>query len=154
MAEFVTAEVTGLRELERNLNQLAEAVARKVLRKAARDAMGKMKTKIQAAAPVGRKPLRKGRTIRLSEGILMGIKIVGEGVHGASIRVVVGLRKRPRERWVGYGRYVEFGTVKIAAHPWMRPTWDSNKDQLLTDFADNLEEGITDSAEALGVRLL
>lgn len=144
VGEFINVEVEGLKELEENLNKLSEDLAAKVLRAAARKAMRKMQDRVRANAPRGKRPLQKGRTIRLAEGILMSASFKSEGVRGGSVLVRVGLRTKPKDKSVWYGRLVEFGVPArhIPARPFMRSAFDTEKENVLKEFADELAAGI------------
>jgi HK97 gp10 family phage protein len=41
-----------------------------------------------------------------------------------------------------YAQFLEFGTSKYAARPFLRPAWDSTKDQVLADFSGLLWKAI------------
>lgn len=154
VGDFIEVEVEGLKELEDNLSQLPEDLAKKVLRAAARKAMQSMRDRVAANTPRGSAPLKKGRTVRLAEGILMSATLRSDGVKGASILVRVGLRVRPKEQSVFYGRFLEFGTAKMAARPFMRPAFDTEKENVLRAFAIELEKGIETVARKAKVKLI
>ena len=35
---------------------------------------------------------------------------------------------------VNYGRFLEFGTVKMAPRPWLRPSLDMNRDTIVKEI--------------------
>jgi HK97 gp10 family phage protein len=154
MAEFITVQVTGLKQLEENLKQLQENIAKNALRAVARKAMQIMRDKIAGDAP--------RRTGALAAGILMTASIRGEGVSGGNVLVRVGLRtsskatRRKGERSpddVYYGRFLEFGTRKMAARPFMRPAFDSTREQVLKEFGELLGAEIEKRAKKANITL-
>lgn len=40
----------------------------------------------------------------------------------------------------GYGGYLETGTVKMAAQPYIRPAFDMHRDELITNIKKHMEE--------------
>lgn len=151
VGEFVSVNVRGLDQLEKNLLQLEEDIARRTLTRAAREAMDIYKEAAITNAPV--------RTGRLFQNILMGSSTRSDGVRGASVYVRVGLRTKPRERSVFYGKFIEFGWVSrggrhIPARPWARPAFDQTKTQVLHRFGVILGEEIENAAKRAGLELV
>ena len=151
---WVTSEVQGLAELERNLNELPEKIARGVLRKAVTDASELFRARAAGGAPYDPRPRSgKGRawkTMHLRDAILKQITTRFQGVKGATIRGKVGLDKKH----AFYGRFIEFGWThvggkQIPARPFMRTAWEAMKGVALALFETRLRTGIEAAAREL-----
>lgn len=139
----------SLRQLERKLNRLPEAIAKKALRSAVTKGATVIRKEAQSRAPK--------RTGKLAENIIQRTKIKSLGVKGAEIVIRIGLRLRPKQKSVFYGLFQEFGylaklrdgTVKqVPAQPFMRPAFESKKEAALHTIIDRLKRRI----EKLAVR--
>lgn len=135
MVQVVKME--GLRELERALAELPKATARNVLRKVLKQAAEPTKVDAQARAPV--------ETGKLQQSIIVGTRLTPrqradakkEGTYFSEIHVgTAGVPAVPQE----------FGTINHAAHPFMRPAWDSNKDKALATIGSELGGAIEKAA--------
>jgi len=51
-------------------------------------------------------------------------------------------KSRNDEKGAWYWHFVEFGTVKMPAHPFIRPAFDAVKDEALNEFKRHLTQGI------------
>lgn len=107
MAGDLSIEIEGLTELQEKLSWLASEInAQETLENALMDGAEIVQSAFSAAAP--------RRT-----GVLAGdIQISKKGRQKYSLRIGPGIRGF-------YGRYLEYGTSKMAARPWMRPTFAS-----------------------------
>lgn len=137
---FVRVEVTGFKELEHALAELPKAVAKSVLRTALKKAGQPVVDAAQSLAPRD--------TGKLAESI--------------EIKTSLSRRQRRRrqkagdvEQFIGpstkapHGHLVEFGTVKMAPRPFLRPAWDANKDRVLELFAKEMWTAIEKAARRL-----
>jgi HK97 gp10 family phage protein len=124
MSEF-TVTVTGLKELEQKLRDEPKNVAKKTLRRAAKDAADIWEAAISERAPA--------MTGFLRSQITMSSKATG-GDEG-SMQVMVGPSKKAY-----YGIFQEFGTRFMKAQPFMRPAFEQTKDQVLDAFVANLNQ--------------
>lgn len=145
VGEFINVDIQGLQELEQNLLKLPEDLAKRGLGRAARDAMFLLKLAIQFAAPE--------RTGRLKRGIQMRSKFIGDGVAGGTIIVTIGLQLSPKEESAFYGRFLEFGTVKMPARGFMKPEFDAHAQEVLANFGKELGEEIEKVARRAKVKL-
>ncbi len=86
------------------------------------------------AAPVASGGLARSITIRPMKGVATAHERVRIGpawsVYGKS-----GV--------VEYGRFVEFGTSKMAARPFLRPAFDAGKDEALRIFKAEMKKAVT-----------
>lgn len=69
-------------------------------------------------------------------------EIVGIGVEQG------GTRENPTGAY--YGKFVEFGTVKMAAQPFLRPALESNRAVFIQVFGDELGRGIAREGAKIG----
>ena len=128
--------------IEEKLSQLGPKLARKALRKAVSKVGDMWITEMKARVPVG-------PTGDLRESI---DKRVTTRISGAesSARVAVGPSYDKSQKGVGdssqkpgvYGMFVEFGTKRSKAEPWMRPTFDATADKAVQLLADALKEDL------------
>ena len=146
MADNVTVKVKGIDELKRALQALPEKMRRKALIKPLRSAMKGVLDAARAAVPVLQAPapyrtpglLKKRLTVRSSKvarqegnvGVFVNIrpaagarfKTVGS-VAGVKIRINKKASQRGAKSKLDpyYWRFVEFGTRKMAARPFLTP---------------------------------
>jgi len=126
-------EIRGTRELKRTLNNLADQVSRRAIR---------------GALTAGAKPIRKSaranvrvRTKELRKNIKTRSAKFGTG----SVVVLVGPTGLPKSR----AHFEEFGTIKEAAHPFMRPAWDSQKEIALRIITREMETRVLKIAKKI-----
>jgi HK97 gp10 family phage protein len=41
-----------------------------------------------------------------------------------------------------YGRFLEFGTSKMAARPWLQPAWDQHRKEIVRDVANEMNRAL------------
>jgi HK97 gp10 family phage protein len=118
----INVELKGFDVLEQRLKSEPPKVARKVLRRAARDAGDIWVTAISDNAPELTGYLRAN---------------IGENTHAstAGIEVVVGPGKK-----AFYAIFQEFGTRFQGAKPFVRPAFESTKDLVLDTFVEDLND--------------
>lgn len=124
MADFAV-EILGLKELDQALQQLAWPAARRALRKGMRQGANAVRDEVRAKAPVKTGNLR--RKIRTRER--------SEDADGLRFAIEI-----PRSAF--YGRFIEFGTSKIAAKPFMRPAAEAKTEAAVTVMRNALAEAI------------
>jgi HK97 gp10 family phage protein len=154
-------EVKGLRELEIALRELPAEVERTVLRQALAAGARVVRDEARARVPVRAEASLKGYKIRRSgflgqwaratKGRLPGFlraSIVSRVVRaGGGLVAKVG--------WTGdafYGMFLEFGTSRIAARPFLRPAFEAVKARAVAEIAAKLGPGIEKAAAKLGRR--
>lgn len=121
----LSVEIIGLRELDTALQNLAWPAARRALRKGMRAGANVVRDEARAKAPVRTGNLkRKIRTRERSE-------------EGGNMRFAVEI---PRDAF--YGRFLEYGTSKMAAKPFLRPAAENKTEAAVTRMRDSLEEAI------------
>lgn len=101
------AKVTGLKSIDRAIGQIEPRLMKKVLRQALRSAMKPVAEQVQANAPVGETGgLKSGITLR-----------AGKRTRKGRISVVV-------RAFTPQAVAKEYGNVRVAAAPFMRPALD------------------------------
>lgn len=127
-------KLEGFRELERALaEELPKATARNVLRRTAVNAMGRVEDRAKGFAPVDDGQLRDSITTKVvkakrQRGSVRYVTSEGVEVHTGPIGRQEG----------GYGAFQEFGTVKQAARPFMRPAADTEGQNVIDEVRDEL----------------
>jgi len=162
--------VSGLRELDKALGMLPKATARNVLKRALDKAAQPIVDEAKTLAPVNTGALRD--SIKASTRVK---NKVGASEYSAAMRSGLGkqaarsallaARRANRgqgsfaETFVGpargkgvirYAHIVEFGSVKHAPQPYMRPAWDGNKDKALSIIKAELGSEIIKAARRVG----
>lgn len=150
----MTIKVKGMAELLEQLTQLEATLAAKALAKAARKAFAPVLAAAKAMCPKDSGALADSLAIKVekpSSGdavVKVGIRI-GAG-HGAQQRIAAAafgeaqsLELPPARRW----HFVELGTSRSAAHPFLRPALDSEAGTVVGLLKEELRKEI---AKALG----
>jgi HK97 gp10 family phage protein len=126
----IKVKVTGLTQIEAALKNLPKATAKNVVRRV-------LKTHAQPIAEAARRlaPINRGD---LSKSITVGTKLskAQRSKHKKrtpnTVEMFVGAGTNPQ------AVFQEFGTVDHPPQPFMRPAWDSGKEQLLEGIKDDL----------------
>lgn len=128
---MITFNPTELTALEKRLQQVAEKVGKKALRSAARKAMNEVRKEARDNAP------QDSGLLDHNFGLLTRIK-------GADVVAKVGIRGGARENETTpyYWRFVEFGTQKSAARPFLRPALENNSQHVFDTLAAELKKAL------------
>lgn len=150
----ITVEIKGLRDLDAALSGMPGNVARKTLVFAIRAAAEVFRARAVALAPFNPDvPLGRPawRTLRLRDGIKIGVRVKSLGVIGSRLIATIGLDKKH----AFFGRYIEkgwmpaHGTRAVLGHPYMRPAFEEMKEAALQLFKTQLQAGIDRAAKEL-----
>lgn len=136
MASSVTVKIDGLQELGQRMKSLSSDVNNRiaraatvagavVIRKAAQqkvpvDTGNLKKNIIVKRLPKGETPMTSEHIVTVRQGKLTE-KQKGSGIQDAF-----------------YGRFVEYGTAKMPARPYMRPAYDENKEKAVEAIKDRI----------------
>lgn len=125
MAEALDMKVEGLKELADKLRGMGPDLSRNALRAAVRAGASTVRAEAINMAPQD--------TGRLRRAIYLKHIREKSGAHQQTFYVSVraGKRYRKRELDAYYWRFVEFGTAKMAARPFMRPAFEVRKGDAL-----------------------
>jgi HK97 gp10 family phage protein len=129
----ITMTIKGARELQLALMALSAEVRRDILV----DAMGEA-ARVLAEGAATRAPRETGR---LASSIVAEVFNDKRGASG----------KVGPTRDVFYGTFHEFGTSRMAARPWLRPTLDEDGDRAIEAFGHRAWDRIDKHAKALRV---
>lgn len=149
--------VDGLAELGEALKQFPEKLGQKYLRKATFAAANVIKEDAIARAPVRSGQLQEHiavfrrpddpSTAHYAIGV-RGIKLNRKLKKIASkLRKIAGVKHLDIAGDVYYWRFLEFGTSKMAARPFMRPAFEAQKENALEVFRVALADGVQAAAD-------
>lgn len=140
MPKTVTVKVEGLADLQKRLLSLSEDMQGKIARAAS--AAGAV---IIKNAAIRKAPMDTGN---LKKNIIVKRLPKGEADYTSQHIVTVRKgKKTKKQREAGlkdafYAGFVEFGTVKMPAKPFLRPAYDENKEKAVQAMKDRLEARI------------
>lgn len=123
-------ELTGVDEILNKLQQIGTNISRlenKALKNAAEPVLEDAKATNAFNDKSGK--LRKGlkiSNIKNKEGMKY---------------VLVGVDKSDNSK-IFYGKFLEFGTSKMSARPFLQPAYEKNKDNIQQTIAETLKEGL------------
>ena len=121
-------ELTGVDEIINKLQQIGSNVGR-LENKALKNAAEPVLEDAKANVPV--------RTGKLKKALKITNVKKKEGVK----YILVGVDKGDNSE-IFYGKFVEFGTSKRTAHPFLQPAYEKNKDDIKRIIAQTLKEGL------------
>lgn len=140
MANSVTVKVEGLRELGERMKSLSDDVNNRIARAATAAGAVVIRNAAQAKVPVDTGNLKKNIIVkRLPKG---ESSLTSE--HIVTVRQGK-LTKKQKEKGLGdafYGRFVEYGTAKMPARPYLRPAYDQNKERAVEAIKDRIKKRI------------
>ncbi len=156
------AHVEGLRELAAGLRELPKVMENKILRGALRAAAEVVANEARYRCPVRTGQLKA--SIRVSTRVVNGRVICY--VKAGSRYTVFRIGKKGRStkdayKTIGanggvdyqaahYAFWIEFGTSKMAARPFMRPAFESKRDQAIATFTEYVQRRL--AVEVAGIR--
>ena len=135
-------KVEGLRELKGQLEALGYELAQKATAQAIRKAFRPVLDAAQARVPVDTGILR--------ESIKQAVKKLPDSVvTGLRIAPIKGAQKLGRRTLSAHWRwhFVEKGTVKMAAKPFLRPALDANAQAVLRILTEELAKAVKRAAK-------
>jgi HK97 gp10 family phage protein len=147
-----TIQITGLSELEKNLEQFSDRLAKNILAGAIRAGAVVIQQEARARAPQSEK-----QHYRYKNGKAIGVVIPGNLKKNIKVRLAPrSSRERPITYWVYVGKksfywiFSEFGTSKMSAKPFLRPAFDSKKQEALDRIKEYLSARIDKEASKRG----
>lgn len=114
----VTFRFEGGEEVARALTQLSERGSRAVQREALTEGAEVIRTAIASMAP------RRPPAPDIADHIVLG-RLNQTDQHGGGVSI------GPEKGRYFYGKFLEYGTVKMNAQPFMRPAFDGTAEQAL-----------------------
>ncbi len=151
-------QVGGLRELRRALKQLPKDVRKKVLTSALRSGAKPIQAMAKALVPTGEsvsRQLRGASWDHYAGKTRDSIKIASEKkkflLSAAKVRIGVDIKRGDKDgAW--WWRFVEFGTKKQAAKPFLVPAFESMKFASSKIIKSQILKGIDRAQKRLGRR--
>lgn len=149
MADGISAKLEGIDELKRALAGAAKSIRTKAVRSAMRKAGAVITKAARQAAPVLSAPTKNRKPGTVKKAIVtrnskFARQAGDEGVF-ISVRPLRGARqkvlgkagaKNPNDPY--YWRFLEFGTKKMAARPFLSPAADSKGNEAVQVFMDSV----------------
>lgn len=123
MAKFET-KLKNMDVIRAKLKALPAKIARKILRRALREAGKTLQDEVIRRAPVG-------LTGNLADSIKVKDLRTEKGQVGAKVGV-----------GAYYARFVEDGTIKMSAKPFARPAFDSTREKLVEEVDKAIAAGL------------
>lgn len=168
----ITVSVSGLQELDAALGNLPKATARNVLIRTLKKAgepiaeearrlvpvgTGALRDSIQVSSRVKNKvgnaeysaAMRAGLGKDAARAALRGARRAAAG-QGSFAQMIIGPARGGKWGVIRYAHIVEFGSVKDAPQPYMRPAWDSTQRQALDIIKAELGGEIIKAARRVG----
>lgn len=130
--------LSGFKELDAALGEMKKATERRVLRKAAVEALQPFVEEAKRLVPVDEGTLRD--SITAGSAITKNARRADRGDPPEGVRVYAGTANRngvPRE----------FGSHRSAAEPFMRPAWESKSGEVLDRAMTSLGEQVDKAAK-------
>ena len=155
MASSVTIKVEGLKDRGAALGRLAGDMAGKIARAAPNAGAQVVKKAAIANAPMSDQPHQLGvRKDQIAQPGNLKKNIIVKRLPPAErtvteehiVTVRHGSGKVPKDAF--YGRFVEFGTAKMAARPFLRPALDNNKQAVIDAMKARLKQRIDKANKA------
>lgn len=151
----VSVKVSGLKELGKNLQALDKKVRNRISVKAMRAGGRIIRDSARAKAPVLQESVPHRRKGTLKRSIVERTK-VGKNGKTTTIVAVRNLSGKQIAKFKGktgksgaknpndpfYWRFVEFGTSKMPAKPFMRPAFEQNKQRAAQEIIHTLRNDI------------
>jgi HK97 gp10 family phage protein len=141
----VKFSVDGLKGLESRFLALAGDMQLRAARAATYAAAAVVKQAAQRLAPTSDRPHKVGGNVvqpgNLKRNII--VKRLPPGDSSNTSEHIVTVRKKGRNRDAFYGRFIEFGTVKMSPKPFLRPALLNEKNRAADAMAVKLAKSIT-----------
>ena len=156
-SEPVTLEIRGLAELDEKLKLLGNDLGLKALNAALMAAAKPIMDAVKANAPIASAPYY--RYWKGKKGSGQTRKLIQPGKLRASVKrkriknvedaaVSIGIKNK-----AFYWHFIEHGTSRMAARPFMRPAFDANVEKCTEIFAERLRKQISRIAAREGIDL-
>lgn len=126
------ADVEGMKELLESMDELSLVMQKKLIVRALRKAGDIIKRRAAEKAP--NDPNTPGN--RIADNLAVSVQ--EQTANGAVVRVGVTSK--------GFvGRFHEYGTKNMRAHPWLGPAFDETQEDATTALAEDLSDGIDEA---------
>lgn len=142
---------SGFKELAEAMQALPQRVATNALRRSVAAGARVIRDEAKMRAPVDTGEMRRDIKIkreRVAAGLSARYSVFV--LSGKASRIAGKARNVDKNSF--YWRFIEFGTAKMSAKPFMRPAFEAKKTEAVQKIADSLGEAIEHEAEALAKR--
>lgn len=127
----MSTEIKGLKEIIDKLNALPPKLENKIVRAAVRKGANQIRDLARSKVSVDTGNIKKS------------IVTVGHKENGKiAVKVTIRQRKSKNAKRVFYAKFLEFGTSKMNAKPFLRPALDESEDKVLDAVIDDIKNGI------------
>lgn len=150
--DYASVEVKGLKELNDALRELPDRIARNVLRGATSAGAAVIRKEAQAKAPVYTGEVSKGHPPPGTLKRAVYQKQIRELSSLVNQTFYVGVRRGKHAKKgidAFYWTFVEFGTSKMAARPFLRPAFEAKKNEAVQAIKQYLTDRIPKEADKL-----
>lgn len=152
-------KVDGLSQIHKALSELGRKVSNKIAVKAMREGGKIVREQARQNAPILSQSTPYRRAGTLKKAIKSSTKVLKNGKIGTVIRVKELTTKQietfkvrsgkkgalnPKDPY--YWRFIEFGTSKMPAKPFLRPAFEQTKEKAATEIIKTLKDGIEEEA--------
>lgn len=159
MADF--ENIAGLKELQQALKDLPDRIAKNVLRGSVNAGASVLKKEAQARAPMYTGEVSQGHPPPGTLKRAVYQKSIQELSGLTKQTFFVGVRKGKKYQKQGkkgnlsqdafYAKFVEFGTSKMSARPFMRPAFEAKKNEAVEAIKAYLQKRIPEEVAKLKV---
>ena len=154
---MVDMKLDGFKELAEAMRELGPRVAKNFLRSAVQTGAALIRDEAKLLAPVstpGEKSANQSPSGTLKRAIAIKRERDSRDIFSAKYSVFVRAGGMKGVNAYGktdafYARFVEFGTSKMAAKPFLRPAFDHKKEAAVTAIGVRLDERIQETATEL-----
>lgn len=150
MADYLSVKLDGVAELKAALAEAAVTIRTRAVRGALREAGKVIQTAARAAAPVLKVPTARRNVGTVKKNILVraskfarqagdeGVYINVRGIRGKARvkRLGRGGARNPNDPY--YWRFLEFGTRKMVARPFLRPAATGKGEEAIAKFMQSV----------------
>lgn len=152
-------KVEGLSQIHKALSEFGRKVSNKIAVKAMREGGKIVREQARQNAPILSQSTPHRRAGTLKKAIKSSTKVLKNGKIGTVIRVKTLTTKQietfkvrsgkkgalnPKDPY--YWRFIEFGTSKMPAKPFLRPAFEQSKEKAVTEIIKTLKDGIESEA--------
>lgn len=133
MVDWVKFSITGASEVNKVIQQLPKELAQNVYLQSLRQAANTLRTSLQKAAPYGQQSHKKyAKDVKTKFGSFTKLAHIRDMIKTTVVtKTDISFQIDVHSGKAFWGAFYEFGTSKQAPHPFFRPTFDRDKEQLV-----------------------
>lgn len=139
------ATLQGLDGIKANLDQLRGKQAKKLVRHALREAAKPIQNEARQQAKQFDRPETPDAIWKNIATRAMKARVVKR--KGADLGVKIGVKHSNRGEPLHHAVFLEHGTSEMAAQPFLRPAADTQQNEALDAFADDVWQGIRNTID-------